>query len=63
MQHGTTHRCETDAVCDRFMGTSGQTIDDIYQYMEEDDRLGMARHTLEWNHLAPTAPDTLCMFC
>lgn len=42
------------------MGTSGQTLDDIYQYLEEDDRLGMARHTLEWNHLAPTAPDTLC---
>lgn len=44
------------------MGTSGQTIDDIYQYLEDNDRLGMARHTLEWNHLAPTAPDTLCAF-
>jgi DNA polymerase delta subunit 2 len=43
-----------------FLGTGGQTLDDIYKYIPTDDRLSMARRTLEWRHIAPTAPDTLC---
>lgn len=43
-----------------FLGTGGQTLDDIYKYLPTDDRLSMARRTLEWRHIAPTAPDTLC---
>jgi hypothetical protein len=43
-----------------FLGTAGQTLDDMYKYLPSDDRLGMARRTLEWRHIAPTAPDTLC---
>ena len=42
-----------------FLGTSGQTIDDIYKYVEGDDRLAMMERTLRWRHLAPTCPDTL----
>lgn len=42
------------------LGTGGQTIDDIYKYIPGDSRLAMAQRTLEWRHLAPTAPDTLC---
>lgn len=47
-----------------FLGTSGQNIDDIYRYLEEDERLGMVKDTLNWSHLAPTAPDTIgsCFF-
>ncbi|KAF9195271.1 hypothetical protein BGZ51_002786 [Haplosporangium sp. Z 767] len=41
------------------LGTSGQTIDDIYKYVESENRLEMAVKTLNWRHLAPTAPDTL----
>ncbi|KAF9362854.1 DNA polymerase delta subunit 2 [Mortierella sp. NVP85] len=41
------------------LGTSGQTIDDIYKYVASEDRLEMAKKTLEWGHMAPTAPDTL----
>jgi len=42
-----------------FLGTSGQTLDDVFKYLESNDRLDMACHFLEWSHLAPTAPDTL----
>ncbi|WFD30006.1 tRNA-dihydrouridine(47) synthase [NAD(P)(+)] [Malassezia sp. CBS 17886] len=47
-----------------FLGTSGQNVDDLVKYLPADDagpqaRLAMARGTLEWSHLAPTAPDTL----
>ncbi|KAG0203296.1 hypothetical protein BGX28_004392 [Mortierella sp. GBA30] len=41
------------------LGTSGQTIDDIYKYVKSEDRLEMAIKTLAWRHMAPTAPDTL----
>lgn len=43
-----------------FLGAGGQALDDIYKYLPSDDRLSMARRTLEWRHIAPTAPDTLC---
>ncbi|GAA6014880.1 hypothetical protein JCM11491_002147 [Sporobolomyces phaffii] len=42
-----------------FLGTAGQTIDDIFKYLESEDRLAVAERTLEWSHLAPTCPDTL----
>ncbi|KAF3924620.1 hypothetical protein AA313_de0202330 [Arthrobotrys entomopaga] len=49
--------CEIDGV--KFLGTSGQTIDDIFKYVDGDDRLEMMEKTLRWRHIAPTAPDTL----
>ncbi|GAA6064270.1 hypothetical protein JCM10212_001654 [Sporobolomyces blumeae] len=42
-----------------FLGTSGQTVDDVFKYLESEDRLEIAHHTLEWSHIAPTCPDTL----
>ncbi|KDQ21450.1 hypothetical protein BOTBODRAFT_203638 [Botryobasidium botryosum FD-172 SS1] len=42
-----------------FLGTSGQPLDDIYKYVSDENRLEMARNTLRWRHMAPTAPDTL----
>lgn len=73
------------------MGTGGQTLEDMFKYVEDEveaegddgasekdrqgdesqrerkedqrkgvSRLEMARQTLEWRHMAPTAPDTLC---
>jgi DNA polymerase delta subunit 2 len=45
-----------------FFTTGGQTVDDIFKYLPSTSRLGMARRTLEWRHIAPTAPDTLCKF-
>lgn len=43
----------------KFLGSSGQTINDIYKYTNEVDKLKIMEHTLRWQHCAPTAPDTL----
>ncbi|CAG8455027.1 14690_t:CDS:10 [Funneliformis caledonium] len=57
--HGVTNPywCELDDVV--FLGTSGQTIDDMYKYIESEDRIAIAERTLYWRHIAPSAPDTL----
>ena len=44
----------------RIMGTGGQPIDDVFKYVEGEDRLEMMEHLLRWRCGAPTAPDTLC---
>jgi DNA polymerase delta subunit 2 len=44
----------------RFMGNGGQPIDDVFKYVEGDDRIMMMENLLRWRCGAPTAPDTLC---
>jgi len=44
----------------RLMGNGGQPIDDIFKYVEGDERLDMIENVLRWRCGAPTAPDTLC---
>ncbi|XP_050226360.1 DNA polymerase delta small subunit [Mercurialis annua] len=51
------HSFELDNV--RFLGTSGQNIDDLEKYSEAKDKLEFMERTLKWRHLAPTAPNTL----
>ena len=46
----------------RMIGTGGQPVDDIFKYVEGDERLEMMEYILRWRCLAPTAPDTLCKF-
>jgi DNA polymerase delta subunit 2 len=46
----------------RFLGNSGQPIDDMYKYVNGTNRLRMMEHLLRWRNNAPTAPDTLCEF-
>ena len=43
----------------RVLGTSGQPLDDMQKYVPGNDRLGTLAKSLELQHLAPTAPDTL----
>ncbi|KFH47358.1 DNA polymerase subunit delta-like protein [Hapsidospora chrysogenum ATCC 11550] len=43
----------------RVLGTGGQNIDDVFKYVESDDRLGMMEAMCRWRCCAPTAPDTL----
>lgn len=43
----------------RFLGTSGQNVDDLEKYSEAKDKLEFMERTLRWRHLAPTAPNTL----
>ena len=43
----------------RFLGTSGQNIDDLGKYSEANSSIEFMERTLRWRHLAPTAPNTL----
>ena len=54
------HEFELDGVT--FLGTSGQNIDDIYKYSDEENRLALLQRILEWGHMVPTAPDTLTCY-
>ena len=56
----TTNPWEGDIDGWRFMGNGGQPINDIFKYVEGDDRLDMMENVLRWRIGAPTAPDTLC---
>lgn len=51
------HQFDLDNV--KFLGTSGQNIDDLYKYSDAKDRLEFMERTLTWRHLAPTAPNSL----
>lgn len=46
----------------RVLGTGGQNVDDVFKYVDSDDRLGMMEAMCRWRCCAPTAPDTLCKF-
>ena len=48
-----------DSALFRFLGTSGQNVDDLEKYSEAKDKLEFMERTLRWRHLAPTAPNTL----
>ncbi|KAK6124612.1 hypothetical protein DH2020_041642 [Rehmannia glutinosa] len=51
------HSFELDNV--RFLGTSGQNIDDLAKYSDGKSKLEFLERTLRWRHIAPTAPNTL----
>lgn len=63
-----TNPWEGDVEGWRFMGNSGQPVDDILRYIElsgedgqsADGRLEVMECMLRWRSGAPTAPDTLC---
>ncbi|CAH6721917.1 DNA polymerase delta small subunit [[Candida] jaroonii] len=54
---------EIDSI--RMLGTSGQNIDDIVKYLSPEDLqnkdilLKIMKSTINWQNIAPTAPDTL----
>lgn len=58
----TTNPWEGDIDGWRFMGNGGQPLDDVFKYVDGDDRLSMMEYLLRWRCGAPTAPDTLCKF-
>ena len=49
--------CEIEGC--RVLGTSGQPVDDIIRFSTQTNPLTVLQQTLEWGHIAPTAPDTL----
>lgn len=44
----------------RMLATGGQPVDDVFKYVEGDERLEMMEAMMRWRLSAPTAPDTLC---
>lgn len=59
-QVSNPYQCELAGI--KFLGTSGQTVRDIQRFSEITDSLDAMESCLQWNHLAPTAPDTLGCF-
>lgn len=49
----------TKEMMNRFLGTSGQNIDDLFKYSEAKNKLEFVEKTLRWRHLVPTAPNTI----
>ncbi|KAK4703707.1 DNA polymerase delta subunit 2, partial [Phenoliferia sp. Uapishka_3] len=43
-----------------FFGNSGQMLDDVFKYLGTESRLEVAEQMMDWCHVAPTCPDTLC---
>lgn len=54
------HEFEVDGI--RFLGTSGQNVDDVARYSTLEDSTLILQEMLEWGHLIPTAPDTLSTY-
>ncbi|RKF57674.1 DNA polymerase delta small subunit [Golovinomyces cichoracearum] len=46
----------------RFLGTGGQNVDDIFKYLESENRLEVLEALCRWRCCAPTAPDTLSSY-
>ncbi|KAF2716500.1 hypothetical protein K431DRAFT_235231 [Polychaeton citri CBS 116435] len=57
--HTTTNPADFDLAGWRFLGTGGQTVNDVYKYVDCEDRLTIIEAMLRWRLTAPTAPDTL----
>ncbi|WQF79544.1 Putative DNA polymerase alpha/delta/epsilon, subunit B, DNA polymerase delta/II small subunit family [Colletotrichum destructivum] len=55
----TTNPWEAEVDGWRVLGTGGQNVDDVFKYVDSDDRLGMMEAMCRWRCSAPTAPDTL----
>jgi DNA polymerase delta subunit 2 len=57
--HSVTNPWEGDIDGWRIHATGGQPIDDVFKYVQSDDRIDMMECLLRWRCTAPTAPDTL----
>lgn len=57
--NAVTNPYECDLDNRLFLGTSGQVIDNIAKYMVSESRIELMEKTLQWRHIAPTAPDQM----
>lgn len=46
----------------RLLCSGGQNLDDVFKYVEGEDRLEIMEAMCRWRLVAPTAPDTLCEY-
>lgn len=54
-----TNPAEFDIAGWRFLGAGGQTVEDVYKYVDGEQRVDMMEAMMRWRLTAPTAPDTL----
>ncbi|KRT79205.1 hypothetical protein AMK59_8053, partial [Oryctes borbonicus] len=54
------YECEINGI--RLLGSSGEPISDILKFSEYAEPIDVLENCLKWNHIAPTAPDTLACF-
>jgi len=54
-----TNPCQAEISNRKILGTSGQNIADLAKYSTAKEPIDFLERTLTWQHLAPTAPDTL----
>lgn len=55
-----TNPWEADVDGWRVLVTGGQNVDDVFRYVEGEDRMEMMEAICRWRLSVPTAPDTLC---
>ncbi|KAL9096129.1 MAG: hypothetical protein Q9165_001652 [Trypethelium subeluteriae] len=55
----TTNPWQGDIDGWRVLASGGQTVDDVFKYVQSEDRIEMMESMLRWRLVAPTAPDTL----
>ena len=51
------YQCKIDGI--EILGSSGQPVNDILKYSNIQTPMDALESCLRWNHMAPTAPDTL----
>ena len=61
VRYGYINICSVNQKITRFLGTSGENINNLYCFTEGLDSIELLEMTLNWSHVAPTAPDTLGM--
>ncbi|GAB5372681.1 hypothetical protein AAMO2058_001685500 [Amorphochlora amoebiformis] len=57
--HFATNPCDASVAGRQLLGTSGQNVDDMAKYSVAKSPIEYLERTLQWRHIAPTAPDTL----
>lgn len=57
--HPSTNPCLIDYKDNLILGTSGENIEAIRQYTRIESCTKILTNTLEWGHIAPSAPDNL----
>ena len=65
-EHGwfdsVTNPWEGDVDGWRLLAAGGQNLDDVFKYVEGEERLEIMEAMCRWRLVAPTAPDTLCEY-
>ncbi|KAF4522011.1 hypothetical protein B566_EDAN010860 [Ephemera danica] len=59
--HSVSNPYQCEVAGRLLLGTSGQPIKDMDSLCRQNDRLRLLQSCLEWGHISPSSPDTLCL--